>query len=84
MTTINQLSKKPRVKKGKQTKSPALKQCPQSKGVCLRVTTRQPKKPNSAKRKITTILLTNKVKTTGYIPGEAPIHPSLLQQDSKW
>jgi len=70
MATINQLVKKPRLRKIKQSKSPALKNCPQKKGVCLRVTTRSPKKPNSAKRKVTNVLLSNKVKTIGYIPGE--------------
>lgn len=70
MATINQLVKKPRLRKVKQSKSPALKNCPQKKGVCLRVTTRSPKKPNSAKRKVTNVLLSNKVKTIGYIPGE--------------
>lgn len=70
MTTINQLTKKPRLRKIKQTNSPALKKCPQRKGVCLRVTTRNPKKPNSAKRKVTNLLLTSKVRTIGYIPGE--------------
>lgn len=70
MATINQLVKNPRLRKIKQSKSPALKNCPQKKGVCLRVSTRSPKKPNSAKRKVTNVLLSNKVKTIGYIPGE--------------
>lgn len=70
MSTIQQLIKKPRLKKKIQSKSPALEKCPQKKGVCLRVYVRSPKKPNSAKRKVTNLLLSNQARTIGYIPGE--------------
>jgi len=70
MPTIHQLIKKPRSKKKIQSKSPALEKSPQKKGVCLRVYVRSPKKPNSAKRKVTNLLLSSQAKTIGYIPGE--------------
>lgn len=70
MSTNEQLIKKPRLKKQYKTKSPALKQNPQKKGVCLKVYTRTPKKPNSAIRKIAKIRLTNKAQIIAYIPGE--------------
>ena len=70
MPTINQLIRKGRkVSKGK-SKSPALQGCPQKRGVCTRVTTMTPKKPNSALRRIARVRLTNKVEVTAYIPGE--------------
>lgn len=71
MLTINQLIKKKqtRLKKRKINKSPALQQNPQRKGVCLKVYTRTPKKPNSALRKVAKIKLTNKQTIIGYIPG---------------
>jgi small subunit ribosomal protein S12 len=71
MTTINQLflKKQKRLKKKKINKSPALKYCPQCKGICLKVYTRTPKKPNSALRKVAKIKLTNKNIITCYIPG---------------
>lgn len=70
MPTINQLVRKGRkLKKGK-TKSPALKDCPQRRGVCIRVYTMTPKKPNSALRKIARVRLTNGIEVTAYIPGE--------------
>lgn len=70
MPTINQLIRKPRQSKIVRTKSPALEQCPQKRGVCTRVTTKTPRKPNSALRKIARIRLTNGFEVTGYIPGE--------------
>ncbi len=70
MPTINQLIRKPRQSKVVRTKSPALENCPQKRGVCTRVTTKTPRKPNSALRKIARIRLTNGFEVTGYIPGE--------------
>jgi len=70
MPTINQLIRFGRTLKGKKTKSPALKSCPQRRGVCLQVRTMTPKKPNSALRKIARIRLTTGIEVTGYIPGE--------------
>ncbi len=70
MPTISQLIRSGREQKKKRTKSPALKKCPQKRGVCLQVKTMTPKKPNSALRKIARIRLTNGVEVTGYIPGE--------------
>lgn len=70
MPTIHQLVKTPRVKKKTPSKSAALEGCPQKKGVCLRVYVRSPKKPNSAKRKVTNLLLSSQARTIGYIPGE--------------
>jgi small subunit ribosomal protein S12 len=69
MPTINQLIKKGRKSKYKKTKSPALKQCPQKRGVCTRVMTFTPKKPNSALRKVARVRLTNGIEVTAYIPG---------------
>lgn len=70
MPTINQLIRKPRKASVTRTKSPALVGCPQRRGVCTRVTTAAPKKPNSALRKIARIRLTSGYEATGYIPGE--------------
>jgi small subunit ribosomal protein S12 len=70
MPTINQLCKKIRRKKRKLNWSPALKKSPQKKGVCLKVFTRTPKKPNSALRKVVRLRLSTTKKTTAYIPGE--------------
>jgi len=70
MPTINQLCKFRRKKKVKKTKTPALKLCPQKKGICLKVFARTPKKPNSAIRKLVRLRLTNKIKVMAYIPGE--------------
>lgn len=70
MPTINQLIRKPRRSAVERNKSPALEECPQKRGVCTRVTTTTPKKPNSALRKIARIRLTNGFEVTGYIPGE--------------
>jgi small subunit ribosomal protein S12 len=69
MPTINQLIKSGREKKRKKTKSPALKGCPQKRGVCTRVSTVTPKKPNSALRKVARVRLTNGIEITAYIPG---------------
>ncbi len=70
MPTINQLVKKGRKSKVKKSKSKALGNCPQRRGVCLQVTTRTPKKPNSAMRKIARVRLTNGQEITAYIGGE--------------
>ena len=69
MPTISQLVRKGRKQAVSKTKSPALKSCPQRRGVCTRVYTATPKKPNSALRKVARIRLTNKMEVTGYIPG---------------
>lgn len=70
MPTINQLVRFGREKKVKKSKSKALSACPQRRGVCLQVTTRTPKKPNSALRKIARVRLTNGQEVTAYIGGE--------------
>ena len=70
MPTINQLVRKSREKVSKRNKVPALKSCPQKRGVCLRVYTTTPKKPNSALRKVARVQLTNGQEVTAYIPGE--------------
>lgn len=69
MPTISQLIRKGREKVKKRTKSPALKECPQKRGVCLQVKTQTPKKPNSALRKVARVRLTNAIEVTAYIPG---------------
>jgi small subunit ribosomal protein S12 len=69
MPTINQLVRKGRRLVKSKTKSPALKRCPQKRGVCLRVYTTTPKKPNSALRKVARVRLTNGIEVTTYIPG---------------
>ena len=70
MPTINQLVRKEREKATSKTKSPALHNCPQKRGVCVRVTTFTPKKPNSAMRKVARVRLVNGTEVTTYIPGE--------------
>ncbi len=70
MPTINQLVRKGREAKPKKSRVRALQQCPQRRGVCLQVTTRTPKKPNSAMRKIARVRLTNGQEVTAYIGGE--------------
>jgi len=70
MATINQLVKKPRKKVKKKSDVPALKQCPQRRGVCTRVYTTTPKKPNSALRKVCRVRLTSGYEVSSYIPGE--------------
>lgn len=69
MPTINQLIRIGRESAKGKTKSPALKQCPQRRGVCVRVYTTTPKKPNSALRKVARVRLTNGMEITSYIPG---------------
>ena len=70
MPTINQLVRKGRTKLIEKSKSPHLKSCPQKRGVCTRVYTTTPKKPNSALRKVARVRLTNGLEVTTYIPGE--------------
>ncbi len=70
MPTIAQLIRFGRKSKKKRSKSPALKSCPQRRGVCLQVRTMTPKKPNSALRKIARVRLTTGIEVTAYIPGE--------------
>ena len=69
MPTINQLIRKGRTAKANKTKSPALQGCPQKRGVCTRVMTVTPKKPNSALRKVARVRLSNGIEVTAYIPG---------------
>jgi len=69
MPTVNQLIRKGRKKITKKTSSPALKGSPQKRGVCTRVMTFTPKKPNSALRKVARVRLTNGIEVTAYIPG---------------
>ena len=69
MPTINQLIKRGRVKQGVRGKSPALERSPQKRGVCTRVYTTTPKKPNSALRKVAKVRLTNGIEVIAYIPG---------------
>ena len=70
MPTINQLIRKPRGHKPRRNKVPALQSSPQKRGVCTRVYTTTPKKPNSALRKVARVRLTNGFEVTSYIPGE--------------
>lgn len=70
MPTINQLVRKGREKVSKKTSAPALARCPQRRGVCTRVYTTTPKKPNSALRKVARVRLTHGIEVTAYIPGE--------------
>ena len=69
MPTVNQLIKHGRSKAEFKTKAPALNACPQRRGVCTRVYTTTPKKPNSAVRKVARVKLTSKMEVTAYIPG---------------
>ena len=69
MPTVNQLIRKGRKRVQKKVKTPALKACPQKRGVCLQVKTQTPKKPNSALRKIARVRLSNSMEVTAYIPG---------------
>ena len=70
MPTIQQLVRKGREVKARKSKSPALTSCPQRRGVCVRVYTTTPKKPNSAMRKVARVKLTNQIEVNAYIPGE--------------
>ena len=69
MSTINQLVRNQREVTIKKSNAPALKECPQKRGVCTRVYTTTPKKPNSALRKVARVRLTNSIEVTAYIPG---------------
>ena len=70
MATTNQLVRKPRAQKKEKSNVPALQSCPQKRGVCTRVYTTTPKKPNSALRKVARVRLTNGMEVTSYIGGE--------------
>src|ERR1700746_2294000 len=70
MPTINQLVRRPRAPQVARNKVPALQACPQKRGVCTRVYTTTPKKPNSALRKVAKVRLTNAYEVVSYIPGE--------------
>jgi small subunit ribosomal protein S12 len=70
LPTISQLIRKGRKQVKEKGKTPALAQCPQKRGVCTRVYTSTPKKPNSALRKVARVRLTNQMEVTAYIPGE--------------
>ena len=70
MPTVNQLVRKGRVPQKSRTKTPALRGAPQKRGVCTRVYTHTPRKPNSALRKVARVRLTNGMEVTSYIPGE--------------
>src|ERR1700730_9417940 len=70
MSTLYQLIKNPRTGKKRSKRVPALQQCPQKKGICIKLVTRTPKKPNSAIRKLALLRLSNKRRIYGYIPGE--------------
>jgi len=70
MPTINQLVRQGRARIRRKNKAPALTECPQRRGVCIRVYTTTPKKPNSALRKVARVRLTNGYEVTSYIPGE--------------
>jgi small subunit ribosomal protein S12 len=69
MPTINQLVRKGRQQVAKRNATPAMRGCPQKRGVCVRVYTTTPKKPNSALRKVARVRLTNGIEVTAYIPG---------------
>jgi len=69
MPTISQLTREARIRFTRRTKAPALQGCPQKRGVCIRVYTTTPKKPNSALRKVARVRLTNSFEVTAYIPG---------------
>ena len=83
MPTINQLIRSPRAKQLKRNKVPALNACPQKRGVCTRVYTTTPKKPNSALRKVARVKLTNGFEVTSYILG-TPYLSACLQTVSDW
>ena len=70
MPTLNQLVRKGRRQVSRKTSAPALSHCPQKRGVCTRVYTTSPKKPNSALRKVARVRLSNSIEVTAYIPGE--------------
>lgn len=70
MPTFHQLYKKPRIQKKRTSRMRALQGCPQKKGVCFKVFTKTPRKPNSAIRKVARVRLSNRMRITSYIPGE--------------
>jgi len=70
MPTVNQLVRRGRKRPARKSKAPDLERCPQRRGVCVRVMTRTPKKPNSALRKVARVRLSNGREITAYIPGE--------------
>ena len=85
MPTINQLIRHGRVKPINKTKVPAMQSCPQKRGVCTRVYTTTPKKPNSALRKVARIRLTNGFEVTSYIPGEGHnLTRAFCCNDKRW
>ena len=79
MPTLNQLVRKGRKKIGKKSNAPALEESPQKRGVCTRVSTTTPRKPNSALRKIARVRLTNGIEVTTYIPGIGHIYRLLCR-----
>src|SRR3546814_11739379 len=85
MPTVNQLIRKPRQAQVKRNKVPALQENPQKRGVCTRVYTTTPKKPNSALRKVAKIRLTNGFEVIGYIPGEGHNlqEPSVVRSEER-
>jgi small subunit ribosomal protein S12 len=86
MTTYNQLCKSPRVAKIKLVTVPALEQCPQKKGICIKLVLRTPKKPNSALRKLAKLKLTNNKRVYAYIPGEGhnlQVYSTVLMRGGK-
>ena len=84
MPTIQQLVRKGRETKPEKSKTPALKGSPQRRGVCTRVFTTTPKKPNSALRKVARVRLTSGVEVTAYIPGDRPQPPGALDRARAW
>ena len=85
MATVNQLVRKPRARKVAKSNVPALEACPQKRGVCTRVYTTTPKKPNSALRKVCRVRLTNGFEVTSYIGGEAnPDIVTNVYRDDEW
>ena len=86
MTTYNQLCKSPRIAKIKLVTIPALEQCPQKKGICIKLVLRTPKKPNSALRKLAKLKLTNNKRVYAYIPGEGhnlQVYSTVLMRGGK-
>ena len=84
MATINQLVRKPRVQRRTKSMVPALGECPQKRGVCTRVYTTTPKKPNSALRKVARVRLTNGMEVTTYIGGEGHNLAGALGYSDAW
>ena len=84
MPTIQQLVRKGREALTYKSKSPALDSCPQRRGVCTRVYTTTPKKPNSAMRKVARVRLTNQKEVNAYIPGEGPQPTGALDRFDPW